>query len=89
MVRREYLNSVRYFNQDGSNTRDNGPASIGYNGGICYVLDGKYFRSDGGPSVIAVDGTQYWWMDDMLYREMRPDGRILCFKSGRGKLVNA
>jgi len=81
MKRHKNKSGIRYYDDIGYTSRENGPATITHNGGVSYQKDGKYFRKDGGPNLITPDGTLYWSVegDGLWYALVRPDGT---FKKG-------
>jgi hypothetical protein len=77
MKRHKNKSGIRYYDDIGYTSRENGPATITHNGGVSYQKDGKYFRKDGGPNLISPDGALYWIVEGYsFWRIMLPDGTI-------------
>jgi len=62
---------TRYYNEEGKQHREDGPAVISSWGDEYWWINGKLHR-EGGPAIIFSNGRKEWWINGKLHREGGP-----------------
>jgi hypothetical protein len=76
---------IEYRNERGELHREDGPAYLNpLTGTKAWVINGKCHREDG-PAVVFFDGTEWYYLNDILYYEEEYEQEILKLKLMRLK----
>ena len=63
-----YDDRTEWYNLEGKDHRENGPALEWVNGSKSWWINGKRHRTDG-PAVECADGYEEWWINGTQYSE--------------------